>query len=712
MDNQCFMYQILMHRLGCNGKKDAILFINKGMRLSDNIKKLKAKGFFSEILELPLLYSGRRSENANEQDIIKYYNAVFSKIKYTLNSFEDIFVMNDNWDGDINLYLNLTHLNYTWIQVSKNLIDLKPQYVSDAFSKIAIKYKSHTPFAAFAKPCLLKDSDESQNRLKEKKYTVWDIGECINTLSEKQLEYIAYCYDVNIKDYSSDKLDKSTLVLLNSYGYSIRSLIEFKYHSKFLKKVLGFDENIDFNATPYAKLCSIMTRMAMDIYTPDTQYYFVKLHPNEPCLSEDEIKFYYGDKAFPFNSMPFELIGRLFKLKKIKFDSLLTYAHGIDSIVCNHNYVLRDTYCFTWFYYCSIFISLFYATKCKIENIYCSKILISQIEFLSNRFKLHLNVNEISFLDYQKIENARNSIFLCNLLDEVNIDTIRLAKIIDKTCAICFLNTDLSEYFFDDSLYYDFASIQIEKIPTSFRSFNLQRNEVIWIYAKDINFRNIALNFEFKQELRQSGYTVQTAKQSVASCTIQFRRNALLNSIYNLSKNIKNTENILKIISFYDERFILKNALTSCTNLLTYLQILNLIKNKYLIILSIKDTPGDHVPYEIIEILKSVGFTKFSTELWKMYIGIIYNGKTVIDISGKNPEDTLTYNATDLITGTKLSIKSSAWRKENIAEIIINDKDYAVNSRGLNIVVYDLKNNDLIDSVGFDYHVAKKCIRK
>lgn len=46
-----------------------------------------------------------------------------------------------------------------------------------------------------------------------------------------------------------------------------------------------------------------------------------------------------------------------------------------------------------------------------------------------------------------------------------------------------------------------------------------------------------------------------------------------------------------------------------------------------------------------------------------------------------------------------------------IVSVIIDGAEYSKNKRGLNVVIYDLKNNELIDSAAFGYTAASQFIR-
>lgn len=58
----------------------------------------------------------------------------------------------------------------------------------------------------------------------------------------------------------------------------------------------------------------------------------------------------------------------------------------------------------------------------------------------------------------------------------------------------------------------------------------------------------------------------------------------------------------------------------------------------------------------------------------------------------------------DTIDYFHIDMESYSYKVGNRASILINGNDYAVNCRGLNIVVLDLKSGKVADSVCFDTH--------
>lgn len=146
----------------------------------------------------------------------------------------------------------------------------------------------------------------------------------------------------------------------------------------------------------------------------------------------------------------------------------------------------------------------------------------------------------------------------------------------------------------------------------------------------------------------------------------------------------------------------IRDYLVKIDNIETYLDGLSRIKNKVTIVLSVRDTPGSNMPDTVLEKLKTLGFSKFSIKLWKMYVGIIHNGNSILDYSANNPEEKI--EADVVVDGIPIHILSAAWRNGNRAAIVINKIDFSCNRRGINIVVYDIQSDMPIDSIYYDSH--------
>ena len=163
---------------------------------------------------------------------------------------------------------------------------------------------------------------------------------------------------------------------------------------------------------------------------------------------------------------------------------------------------------------------------------------------------------------------------------------------------------------------------------------------------------------------------------------------------------------IVESNGFSDDRKI-----ETITDIDNYLTSLKKIKDKYLIIFSVKDTTGHSFRPESAGLVKELGLTTdLHNKHGHSFLAVIYKGKILLDELSKTDE-TLT-KVLD-IDGVRLSLKSSIYVKENISVIEIDLVEYSLDLRGLNIVVYDTDTYRLIDTVCFDTHVkGNNCYRR
>ncbi|MDE7222268.1 MAG: hypothetical protein K2O34_00630 [Acetatifactor sp.] len=168
---------------------------------------------------------------------------------------------------------------------------------------------------------------------------------------------------------------------------------------------------------------------------------------------------------------------------------------------------------------------------------------------------------------------------------------------------------------------------------------------------------------------------------------------------YKEYKNKYNQLRIIKTISENKNKYSsekISDSIKSITDMELYIEALEALKHDYLIVLAIRDTVGKYFP-NIMKKIKEFGFTKCSDDFRKTYVGVMSKGQILCDIAGDEMED-VKYTNEEL----KLHSLSSSFSMHNKAQIIIDGIDYAVNIRSYNLVVYDIENHVLIDSLGYD----------
>lgn len=146
------------------------------------------------------------------------------------------------------------------------------------------------------------------------------------------------------------------------------------------------------------------------------------------------------------------------------------------------------------------------------------------------------------------------------------------------------------------------------------------------------------------------------------------------------------------------------------TDLQAYLDKLLQMKDVSLLIAACDDMRSA-LPEEAIEKIHALGFqTDFNALAYSdSYIGI-RDGAAVVCERASNRKLSLTG---ELSGGEEYSVSSCGWLLGAEAEIMIDGTDYAVNKRGINIVVYDSKSGAVLDSVAFDtFTVPATCSRR
>lgn len=139
-------------------------------------------------------------------------------------------------------------------------------------------------------------------------------------------------------------------------------------------------------------------------------------------------------------------------------------------------------------------------------------------------------------------------------------------------------------------------------------------------------------------------------------------------------------------------------------NIFEYINDLVEQKENLVIAVAAKDTPGMSFTLELCAQLKKLGLSAdFMNAHWCGYIALIYKGVTIKEEC--KYEEKLTYEFSE--GNLTVSINSAPLHKGNVASIVFNGKEYSVNMRGLNFVVYDVIQKYVTDAVNFDTHTPR-----
>lgn len=132
----------------------------------------------------------------------------------------------------------------------------------------------------------------------------------------------------------------------------------------------------------------------------------------------------------------------------------------------------------------------------------------------------------------------------------------------------------------------------------------------------------------------------------------------------------------------------------------TYINMLSDKHNDKTIFIAVSDNILQELNSKDVEGLKRLGLmVDFSDLFQKSYIAVIENGEIRYEAMSNRP---LKYSGICNKSGKKYELYSSGWLTNSCASILLDDNEFAINGRGINIVIYDDIRELVVDSVCFD----------
>lgn len=133
--------------------------------------------------------------------------------------------------------------------------------------------------------------------------------------------------------------------------------------------------------------------------------------------------------------------------------------------------------------------------------------------------------------------------------------------------------------------------------------------------------------------------------------------------------------------------------------------------DSYIGVIAVKDTPGHKFMKKEKAALNQVNLLgELENKHWCPYIAVFDENKVHYEMVGKENE---VLTETVCLNGIDLKVLSAPLHSGNKACIYMDEYDYSVNLRGLNIVLFDKKTKQIFDAVSFDTHsLERKATRK
>lgn len=172
---------------------------------------------------------------------------------------------------------------------------------------------------------------------------------------------------------------------------------------------------------------------------------------------------------------------------------------------------------------------------------------------------------------------------------------------------------------------------------------------------------------------------------------------------YQLISDIRRWQDTGEDADFNNDEYmdiIADTNLSHINNIYDYLDSLDNSKNRYTIIISVKDDAAISMNPDIIRGLSSLGLScDWSDGYGCGYVAVIEQGMVVydileherIEISGNFDNCKMTYDIT-----------SAGWDRGSYSSILLNGREYSQNLKGLNFVVYSNETHRILDEVTFD----------
>jgi hypothetical protein len=233
--------------------------------------------------------------------------------------------------------------------------------------------------------------------------------------------------------------------------------------------------------------------------------------------------------------------------------------------------------------------------------------------------------------------------------------------------------------------------------------------DLIYIYSiqidsiEELNNNDMKANSVEANQMRSPEMNSDTANAPIL-LTLEKKMIQAEASVKNLRSRVALLESV---ISYKPNCPPTIEALKTETNFNNYICLLKLFYYKFVVVIAVSDTPckRDMNAQEFF-CLQSMGFATNLFNKYRLpYIAVLDAG-TVIHEEVGAPREQLRFDFEN--NGTYFQVLSIGFASEikHCAEINIGKKeaaeDFAINTRGLNIVVWDREKNSLVDSVAFD----------
>lgn len=676
----------MTHRMTVNRDKEAVLLLHdqvtrveiEGYKEFDgaelDIQKMKKSGIFSDIIVFDSFLMREHGVALADEEFLSLFDEKMLNIGVDLKSFDEFYTTNEP-DFDFSRYLSLKHIKATWIEpVHKEA--QKNVEVMRIFNQKVVDYIDVDTYTI-----LVKEGSPIPH-LEKAKLDIWDYKAALKSLTSQDYKKIKQFYN----HYDIDIEENSVLILAQNPRYFLarRPVLSPHKNSDFnLALSIGFD----LQESSYHKMIPLLLfqlQLVWDVFAQHHQHLYVKWHPRA-YLNDGKVKaMTKSENLHSLSTLPADFYqGSDSK----KFDKMISFSSTVQSFGdffnSNEKVALGLAHFDLYLDYFRIIVALrLILEHTQSPKIYASGSYVSQINFILEHYFVtsvrarefeNETIDEHSYLIQGTLSRLLKfpgtTIFFHELNNEVQLENIQTFKLKKKTISgDTFVPLNIEYINFYSSKIRDFLKKEEILFDIEFKNSNVK----IEVEALDYFEQNIIASYYIKEMEQRHTFSDLSDKQALVEG--------------------------LKIVMKRD----LETSINEIKNFEAYLLALKELKSQpnILVMFSVKDTAGYRISDVHLSLIKKLGLTSFTNDTWIPYASVFFN-EFILESSG------VENSATTVVShkkGLEILVKSEPLRAGNRAEIIVDGIDYAVNQRGVNIVVFDFVAKKLIDSVAFDMH--------
>lgn len=655
----------------------------------EQISKTEIKSFGNVICMDESVFWGLESEEATEQKVINHFDTIFNKYNILVDNNTDIYMNFDEFNS-MGIYLGQKKISGV-----VGIITTSPErLVSYVDMYLFNEVSDRTFYAKLQRKYRTLDKD---GKYITKVIRTFDTKGLDNGKLRKEAIDNAYSYEyfdtLAAKESLTDIQNKS---LQRLFKYEMGQSCNTNFNmlllsSNFTAFKLATDEN-DF----------IYGNQLLVDYCLGNKPLVIKPHPRADYGKEIWEKSFCDCTYIP-SYIPAEYMENL----GINIDTLLSTGSTGTGFVNRAAKKINfgRAYWFNYQYLHRTYAALAMASFLGVRNFYYFGLPDEMVHSLIQSSPLFQTFDEVFSIDKINEQESEDTIIIIPTINTLGRDRnawmrTDLKKFIQTNprVILCFwdVEKDYSEGIWNEAqIENQLLEFEIEKKDIGVRKSEYGSTEKFHIYCSDMEKRYTLKQFCYSYTLKNAGLRIHISTKSESRINSKGTEDFLMDVLDRMNSSFGHMNKaLITFMNFSDERLRLIDQFSRYID-----ELWNIDKT---IMISVRDTPGHRITPELAKHLNKLGLNEnLHMKHWNSYAAIIHKNKVIFE--RLDAKKAVHYETK--ISDNEIAIMSAALKHGNRSMIEVDGRDYSMNLRGLNIVVYDMENKKFIDSVCFDSHV-------